>query len=1391
MIAFKRLALVGCLLGIGCDSRSTTVGVGAPSTDTGTVTPIDVVAPPPEDVTPPPPPPEDVPPPPPDDTKLNIKSVDPAVGQSKGGDVVTVVGSGFIQGRTQVFFGASLAIDIFVLDAGRLTCTTPPGSPGLVDVKVADTEAKTEKTLAFGFRYQNPVLIVSVDPPQGLVTGGEPVTLGGTGFSQGSTVVLIGGRAAINVQVVDDGTVQLTTPVGDGPGPVDIHLSNDTGAALLKGGFLYVEKPAIVSLTPAVGPVEGGNEVTIEGHGFVDPTSVTFGATPATKATVLDPDHVLAVVPPGALGPVTVGIDNLLGTASLGNGYYYVDAVPPAGVKVVTVQPATGSVDGGETVKVTAFGLTSVADTLVTFGGQAAVISSVDTAKSSAVVLTPPHAAGLVDVAVKTSNGEDTLAGAFGYLKAFKVLTVNPLSGPTEGGTAVSIYGEGFEPGADVHVGALPCAKVKVVNAKTIECTTPAGSPGGADVRVTQGEAVAMLPNGYFYESGGAELFVVDPDTGSQAGGTFVRLLGAGFKAPVTVRFGGAKASHVTLVSSTLITCKTPPGEIGPSDVTVESDSGTTTLPQSYVYFNPVALYGGTWGPEVEGSVNVTVLDASNGNAIADAFVMLYVNPDTPYQGFTNSQGQVTFSGPELLGQQMVSASKECYASESVIAFDATNITMYLSSNGDPKCASPGPPPPPPPGATLSGKVVGLGKYVVAPPGDCKLKNPATLPNGLCTPCTVDTDCPVGGQACTEIGDTGKFCTVPCATDADCVSGFSCLKAGKAGAPQCIPTPGKKQARCFFTLPSMFSQSVDWETIPGRIAKADGSYQIPAYLGELAVVCLGGIVSWDLSWDGKELFTAYAFGVKRHINVAPGDNPDQDVTLNHPLTRTVKVRLDNAPFDPINGPEFNGALLYWDFGSDGVFAYNDFQDVIYGGDAEGVMKIEHQPSNWTGDVYDATWSILGIALTFTDDPQVQLPASYTLLTNLKTLDSDTAFALEAGQWHAVESGVTRTVNALHGFADNDIWGVGDAGAILQWNGAGWALQASPTDQALYGVWGSSHEDVWAAGAQGTLAHFNGVTWSPVALPSATGAELRGLWGSSKDDVWLVGGGWTGAWHFDGTAWSKANMPGGDLRDVHGVAKDAVWTVGRYGAIRFFDGANWNVQNPGNFNDMYSVHAISKTEVYAVGAEGLILAWDGALWTTMPSPTQRTLRAVWAEGTKDVYAVGDGGVLLHYDGVEWTDQTLPGKAAQNSLLAMWGNGETGKAFAMGTSEVLMGPMLQVPEQQNPEDGGTMKDYHIGFNVKPGPAAHFHYLSVAVPGLLGDTPVWNITTKGDVFEFDLPDFANIEGTPGIPGGGYKLTIIRVYKDDFDIDNYDLSDFATLKWRSWAMDVTWFSK
>jgi hypothetical protein len=60
---------------------------------------------------------------------------------------------------------------------------------------------------------------------------------------------------------------------------------------------------------------------------------------------------------------------------------------------------------------------------------------------------------------------------------------VYPATGPSSGGTAVTIRGSGFQLGATVSFGGTPVAAT-VVDASTLEVTTPGGAAGGAIVSI-------------------------------------------------------------------------------------------------------------------------------------------------------------------------------------------------------------------------------------------------------------------------------------------------------------------------------------------------------------------------------------------------------------------------------------------------------------------------------------------------------------------------------------------------------------------------------------------------------------------------------------------------------------------------------------------------------------------------------------------------------------------------------------------------------------------------------------------------------------------------------------------------------------------------------------------
>lgn len=80
------------------------------------------------------------------------------------------------------------------------------------------------------------------------------------------------------------------------------------------------------------------------------------------------------------------------------------------------------------------------------------------------------------------------------------VLAIAPPSGPPAGGTAVTISGANFRPGATVLIGGLPATGVVVNGPTSISCNTTAHASGPATVRVTNVDGQSgRLINGYTY----------------------------------------------------------------------------------------------------------------------------------------------------------------------------------------------------------------------------------------------------------------------------------------------------------------------------------------------------------------------------------------------------------------------------------------------------------------------------------------------------------------------------------------------------------------------------------------------------------------------------------------------------------------------------------------------------------------------------------------------------------------------------------------------------------------------------------------------------------------------------------------------------------------------------
>lgn len=93
---------------------------------------------------------------------------------------------------------------------------------------------------------KGPLRVDRVDPPEGILGGGDQVNILGSGFQPGKTQVEVrfGRRKSESVIISSSSKITVVTPPGD-KGPVDVTLSFDDGAHFkIPSGYKYMAPQA-------------------------------------------------------------------------------------------------------------------------------------------------------------------------------------------------------------------------------------------------------------------------------------------------------------------------------------------------------------------------------------------------------------------------------------------------------------------------------------------------------------------------------------------------------------------------------------------------------------------------------------------------------------------------------------------------------------------------------------------------------------------------------------------------------------------------------------------------------------------------------------------------------------------------------------------------------------------------------------------------------------------------------------------------------------------------------------------------------------------------------------------------------------------------------------------
>jgi hypothetical protein len=566
----------------------------------------------------------------------------PPSGVATGGTRVLIDGEHFAPAgsTTTVRFGDLESTPEDGLTDRRLWVPSPePGDTGVVDVRIAVTLASGEVGLSDPAPFEY-VPAPTVDPfapdaDTGPAEGGNVVTITGTGFRRGVTV-LFGpsdgsaapadgeprfgaNRGAPVVEYVDAGTLRVLAPSGP-PGVVNVVVVNADGQfGVLADGYTYEgAAPAISSVSPGSGPSLGGTEVTIAGTGFLAGATVSFGEGDdrvEAAVTAVASTSISAVVPAHPADPVTVRVTNPDGgTAVLASGFTYLASPPPTISATLAITPSSGPSLGGTSVVIDGNGFASGA--VVTFGlGPNAVVAGAAVIDATRIiVVTPAFPAGVADVRVKNPDGQSSEPSTFTFdaSPSPTLSTIVPATGPTAGGTKITIGGTNFADGAVVTLRGIELLaetapslepgipgesfQALVRSSTQIVGITPNQAAGPATLVVRNPDgAQAVLDDAFTYTgTPPPAIGSIEPEVGTSLGGLAVDIIGTNFAEGSTVTFGLAScaldqqcrdvaAPSVRWINATQLEAVTPAGLFGFVNVTVVGPDGvSTTLPYGF-----------------------------------------------------------------------------------------------------------------------------------------------------------------------------------------------------------------------------------------------------------------------------------------------------------------------------------------------------------------------------------------------------------------------------------------------------------------------------------------------------------------------------------------------------------------------------------------------------------------------------------------------------------------------------------------------------------------------------------------------------------------------------------------------------------------------------------------
>ena len=237
-----------------------------------------------------------------------IRSVHPLIGPESGGTLLSIVVDRLdTPGQLSCVFGGLGVVTAQVLDASRLTCSTPRGLVGNVSLRLLLGHRQLSSHMVH-FEYQPLIQVRSVMS----VTSHALLLVRGVHFRDKPSLLCSVGGVLVRARFLNHSALLCSTPRHHHTSTVAVEVSSN-GQDFSRSGILFmVRRPRVLHFWPSHGPTAGGTTVVLDTR-FIssqEPLFCRFGSLEA-PIRLLSPGMAQCVTPAHATALVSLSLVSL------------------------------------------------------------------------------------------------------------------------------------------------------------------------------------------------------------------------------------------------------------------------------------------------------------------------------------------------------------------------------------------------------------------------------------------------------------------------------------------------------------------------------------------------------------------------------------------------------------------------------------------------------------------------------------------------------------------------------------------------------------------------------------------------------------------------------------------------------------------------------------------------------------------------------------------------------------------------------------------------------------------------------------------------------------------------------------------------------------------------